>query len=71
MENCVTVPLDRQAEDWNSHCFDCVHLPDVRQTRSFSALSAHHRDEWVSVINKKLSDKQEEKKTRGQKGCEN
>jgi hypothetical protein len=59
LNNCVTVPLDRQAEDWNSYCFDCVHLPAVRQTRSFSALSANHRDEWVSVINKTLSQRKE------------
>jgi hypothetical protein len=59
LKNCVTVPLDRQAEDWNSYCFDCVHLPAVRQTRSFSALSAKHRDEWVSAINKTLSERKE------------
>ena len=50
LEDCVAVPVNRAAEDWNSHCFDCVHLPAIRQTRSFSALHANKRDEWVSVI---------------------
>jgi len=60
LTDCVTVPLDKLAEDWNSYCFECIHLPAMRQTRSFSALSAAHRDEWVSVINKTLSTRKEQ-----------
>ncbi|GMH79888.1 hypothetical protein TL16_g08310 [Triparma laevis f. inornata] len=55
LDDCVTVPVDRSAEEWNSHCFDLVHLPAKRQTRSFSALNAAQRDEWVSKVNKILS----------------
>ena len=55
LDDCVTVPVDRSAEEWNSHCFDIVHLPAKRQTRSFSALNAPQRDEWVSKVNKLLS----------------
>ncbi|GMH54490.1 hypothetical protein TrST_g2222 [Triparma strigata] len=55
LDDCVTVPVDRSAEEWNSHCFDLVHLPAKRQTRSFSALNAAQRDEWVSKVNKVLS----------------
>lgn len=58
LDECIVVPVERKqsegllmVEEVHKHCLDVVHLPAKRVTRSFSAIDAAERDEWVSKIN--------------------
>jgi hypothetical protein len=62
LDESVVVPVERPtvrndgAEEGNKHCFDIVHLPAKRVTRSFSALDIESRDKWVKCLTTVMSE---------------
>jgi len=66
LDQSIVVPVERPqmrvdgAEEENKHCFDIVHLPAKRVTRSFSSINVASRDEWVKKINVILNRGREE-----------
>jgi hypothetical protein len=62
LDDSIVVPVERPtvrvdgAEEGNKHCFDIVHLPAKRVTRSFSALDVASRDQWVKCLTTVMSE---------------
>lgn len=69
LDNCVAVPNDSggsasasaiasasASAEWNSFCFDIVHLPASKKTRSVSSVNLAERDKWIMGINTALAE---------------
>lgn len=54
LDGCVCVPVDRREKEFNSFCFDIVHLPATRMGRSLSTMNVHDRDIWVVNVNEAI-----------------